>query len=135
MGPIATGLGEIFLYTVHADAGARQANGTALRRHGAAHAAGLGHPPAAAAGAGVTEVNTIGGYEKQFHVTPDPARLLAFGLTFDDIVEALREQQHQHGRGLHRAQRRAVPDSLAGPGRGYRRASSGSSSPTATACP
>ena len=30
---------------------------------------------------GVTEVNTIGGYAKQFHVTPDPAQLLAYGLT------------------------------------------------------
>ena len=33
---------------------------------------------------GVTEINTIGGYEKEFHITPDPAQLLAFGLTFDD---------------------------------------------------
>ena len=30
---------------------------------------------------GVTEVNTIGGYVKQFHVTPDPAKLVAYGLT------------------------------------------------------
>ncbi len=52
MGPIATGLGEIFLYTVHADENARQPRRPALRRHRAAHAAGLGDPPATAPGAG-----------------------------------------------------------------------------------
>ena len=48
---------------------------------------------------GVTEVNTIGGYEKQFHVTPDPARLLAFGLSFDDIVKALEKNNASVGAG------------------------------------
>ena len=38
---------------------------------------------------GVVEVNSIGGFEKQFHVTPDPAKLLAYSVTFDDIVSAL----------------------------------------------
>ena len=38
---------------------------------------------------GVTEVNSLGGYEKQFHVTPNPAKLLAYDLSFRDIAEAL----------------------------------------------
>ena len=99
MGPIATGLGEIFLYTVHADEKARQANGqpwdaTALRtlqdwviRPQLRHVKG------------VTEVNTIGGFEKQFHVTPDPARMLAYGLTFDDVVQALQKNNASVGAG------------------------------------
>ena len=79
MGPIATGLGEIFIYSVDAEPGARQPDGqpydaTALRTlQDWVIRPQLRQVP------GVTEVNTIGGYEKQFHVTPDPARLLAFG--------------------------------------------------------
>ena len=34
---------------------------------------------------GVAEVNTIGGYEQQFHVTPYPERLLAYDLTVHDV--------------------------------------------------
>lgn len=99
MGPIATGLGEIFLYTVDAEAGARQPNGqpydaTALRT-----LQDWVIRPQLRLVPGVTEVNTIGGFEKQFHVTPDPARLLAFGLTFDDVVNALEKNNANVGAG------------------------------------
>ncbi|HET8880884.1 MAG TPA: efflux RND transporter permease subunit, partial [Solimonas sp.] len=99
MGPIATGLGEIFMYTVHADAMARQENGqpydaTALRTlQDWVIRPQLRQVP------GVTEINTIGGYEKQFHVTPDPAKLLAYGLTFDGIVKALEDNNANVGAG------------------------------------
>lgn len=99
MGPIASGLGEIFLYTVTADEAARQPNGqpydaTALRTlQDWVIRPQLRQVP------GVTEVNTIGGYERQFHVTPDPARLLAFGLTFDNIVDALEKNNANIGAG------------------------------------
>jgi cobalt-zinc-cadmium resistance protein CzcA len=99
MGPIATGLGEIFHYTVHADESARQENGqpydaTALRTlQDWVIRPQLRQVP------GVTEVNTIGGYEKQFHVTPDPAKLLAYGLSFDSIVKALEDNNANIGAG------------------------------------
>lgn len=99
MGPIATGLGEIFLYTVHAEPNARQPNGqpydaTALRTlQDWIIRPQLRQVP------GVTEVNTIGGYEKQFHVTPDPARLLAYGLAFEDVVRALEKNNANVGAG------------------------------------
>jgi cobalt-zinc-cadmium resistance protein CzcA len=99
MGPIATGLGEIFLYTVHADADARQPDGrpydaTALRTlQDWVIRPQLRQVP------GVTEVNTIGGYERQYHVTPDPARLLAYDLSFDDVVEALENNNANIGAG------------------------------------
>lgn len=99
MGPIATGLGEIFLYTVHADPNARQPNGqlydsTALRTlQDWVIRPQLRQVP------GVTEVNTIGGYERQFHVTPDPARLLAFGLSLEDVVQALQKNNANVGAG------------------------------------
>jgi cobalt-zinc-cadmium resistance protein CzcA len=99
MGPVATGLGEIFLYTVHADASARQPGGqpydaTALRT-----LQDWVIRPQLRQVRGVTEVNTIGGFEKQFHVTPDPARMLAFSLSFDDIVAALEKNNANIGAG------------------------------------
>jgi cobalt-zinc-cadmium resistance protein CzcA len=99
LGPIATGLGEIFLYTVHADPEARQSNGqpydaTALRT-----LQDWVIRPQLRQVAGVTEVNTIGGYERQFHVTPDPARLLAYGLTLEDVVVSLQKNSANVGAG------------------------------------
>lgn len=99
MGPVATGLGEIFHYAVHADKNALQANGqpydaTALRT-----LQDWVIRPQLRLVPGVTEVNTIGGFEKQFHVTPDPAKLLAYSVTFDDIVSALEKNNANIGAG------------------------------------
>jgi cobalt-zinc-cadmium resistance protein CzcA len=89
LGPIATGMGEIFLYTLTADSAARRPDGkpwttTDLRSlHDWVVRPQLRNTP------GVTEVSAIGGYVRQIHVTPDPARLLAHGFTLDDVVDAL----------------------------------------------
>jgi cobalt-zinc-cadmium resistance protein CzcA len=48
---------------------------------------------------GVTEVNTIGGYEKQFHVTPNPEKLIGYSLTFQDVMEALARNNANIGAG------------------------------------
>jgi len=48
---------------------------------------------------GVTEVNTIGGYERQIHVTPDPAKLLAYGFNLDQIVAAVAQNNQNVGAG------------------------------------
>ena len=99
MGPVATGLGEIFHYAVHAQEGARQANGepydaTALRT-----LQDWVIRPQLRLVPGVTEINTIGGFEKQFHITPNPARLLAFELSFDDLVKAIQKNNANVGAG------------------------------------
>jgi cobalt-zinc-cadmium resistance protein CzcA len=99
MGPIATGLGEIFLYTVQADESARQSNGTPYDAMALRTLQDWVIRPQLRQVPGVTEVNTIGGFEKQFHVTPDPARLLAFKLSFDDIVSALQKNNSNIGAG------------------------------------
>ncbi len=99
MGPVATGLGEIFLYTVHANDEARQPDGSPYDATALRTLQDWVIRPQLRQVAGVTEVNTIGGYERQFHVTPDPARLLAFGLSFDDVVQALRKNNESVGAG------------------------------------
>ena len=99
MGPVATGLGEIFHYAVHAKKNARQDNGepydaTALRT-----LQDWVIRPQLRLVPGVTEVNTIGGYEKQFHITPDPTQLLAYNLSFDDLTTAVQNNNTSVGAG------------------------------------
>src|SRR4030042_1876716 len=48
---------------------------------------------------GVTGINTIGGYDKQFHVTPDPYKLISHGLTFGDVISALSANNANIGAG------------------------------------
>src|SRR3546814_20125340 len=48
---------------------------------------------------GVTEVNTMGGYERQIHITPDPSKLVALGFTLQDIVDAVAANNQNMGAG------------------------------------
>lgn len=99
MGPIATGLGEIFLYTVHAVPEARQADGTPYDAIALRTLQDWIIRPQLRQVPGVTEVNTIGGYEKQFHVTPDPAKLVAYNIDFEDVIKALQSNNANVGAG------------------------------------
>ncbi|MBW8374555.1 CusA/CzcA family heavy metal efflux RND transporter, partial [Stenotrophomonas sp.] len=95
LGPVATGLGEIFMYTVEAEPGAEETwTPMALRtlqdwvvRPQMRHLKG------------VTEVNTVGGYVRQFHITPDPKKLQAYGLTLQDVLEAVARSNANVGAG------------------------------------
>lgn len=99
MGPIATGLGEIFIYTVHADKNARQPDGTPYDAMALRTLQDWVIRPQLRQVVGVAEVNSIGGYAKQFHVTPDPAKLLSIGLGFDEVVQALDHNNNNVGAG------------------------------------
>ncbi len=89
LGPIATGLGEIFMYTVEPKPGARKPDGSAWTAEDLRTLQDWVVRPQLRNIPGVTEVNTIGGYERQYHVTPWPERLSAYGLTMKDVVTAL----------------------------------------------
>lgn len=99
MGPVATGLGEIFHYAVHADNKARQSNGQVYDATALRTLQDWVIRPQLRLVPGVTEINTIGGYEKQFHITPNPAKLLAYGVTFEHVVEALKKNNVSVGAG------------------------------------
>ncbi len=99
MGPIATGLGEIFLYTVESDADARQPDGTPYDATALRTLQDWVIRPQLQQVPGVTEVNSIGGFAKQFHVQPDPAKLMAYGLTFEEVSEAIRLNNANQGAG------------------------------------
>ncbi|MDO9453230.1 MAG: efflux RND transporter permease subunit, partial [Stagnimonas sp.] len=99
MGPIATGLGEIFLYTVEADPTARQPDGKPYDATALRSLQDWVIRPQLLQVPGVTEVNSIGGFAKQFHVQPDPGKLLAYGLTFDQVSEAIEKNNANQGAG------------------------------------
>src|SRR5690606_28378454 len=49
---------------------------------------------------GVAGIDAIGGYVKQYHVQPDPMKLVSFGLTFGDVIEALERNNASVGAGF-----------------------------------
>ena len=99
MGPIATGMGEIFMYIVRADADAEKADGTPFTATDLRTLQDWIVRPQLRNVPGVTEVNTIGGFARQVHLTPDPARMVALGFTFDDIVRAVAANNRNVGAG------------------------------------
>lgn len=99
MGPISTGLGEIFMWTVDADGGARKPDGTAYTPTDLREIQDWIIRPQLRMVPGVTEVNSIGGYVKQFHVAPYPEKLISFGLTLNDVIAALRRNNLNVGAG------------------------------------
>jgi heavy metal efflux system protein len=99
LGPIATGLGEIFLYTLTADPSARRPDGGPWTAMDLRSLHDWVVRPQMRNTRGVTEVSAIGGYVRQIHITPDPARLLSLGFTLDDVVGALAENNENVGAG------------------------------------
>ncbi len=93
MGPVATGLGEIFMYTVEA------APGAAFDTMALREIQDWIVKPQLAQVAGVVEINTIGGYDKQYHVTPDPQKLLEHGIGLHQVAAALRATNANRGAG------------------------------------
>ncbi|MDQ3070440.1 MAG: CusA/CzcA family heavy metal efflux RND transporter [Acidobacteriota bacterium] len=99
MGPIATGLGEIFLWTVESEDGARTEEGQLYSGMDLRTIQDWIVRPQLRTVPGVADVNTIGGYAKEFHVAPDPDKLMAYGLTFADVLEALADNNANVGAG------------------------------------
>lgn len=90
LGPVSTGLGEVFQYLVKSET----LSPTELRtlHHWVVRPQMLQVP-------GVAEINTWGGYEKQYHVVIDPNLLVKYDLTLDDVAEALRRNNANAGGG------------------------------------
>ncbi len=99
MGPISTGLGEIFMFTVEPEVGAAKPDGSEYTPTDLREIQDWVVRPQLRNLQGVTEVNTIGGYVKQFHVTPRPDRMLAYNLTLRDVMDALARNNDNAGAG------------------------------------
>ena len=99
MGPIATGLGEIFMFAIEPEPGARKPDGSEWTPTDLRTLSDWVVRPQLRTIAGVAEVNTVGGYERQYHVTPDPMQLAALGLSLSDVVDALERNNANRGAG------------------------------------
>ncbi|QPO18605.1 CusA/CzcA family heavy metal efflux RND transporter [Pseudomonas sp. Y39-6] len=99
MGPISTGLGEIFLWTVEAEEGARKDDGTPYTPTDLRVIQDWIIKPQLRNVLGVAEINTIGGYAKEYQIAPDPKRLAAYNLTLSDLVTALERNNANVGAG------------------------------------
>lgn len=98
LGPISTGLGEIYQYVIDFKE----------KKTGEARTKQLMEikslqdwfvKPRLLNVEGVAEINTSGGYEKQYHVQPDPKKMAANGIHFDEILEALEKVNKNVGGG------------------------------------
>ena len=89
MGPITTGLGEIFMYTVEAEPGAKRPDGAPWSATDMRTLQDWVVRPQMRHLDGVTEVNSIGGFVRQIHVMPDPVKLAAYDLSLRDVLDAL----------------------------------------------
>jgi len=100
LGPIATGLGEIFMFTVDAEPGALNEDGTAVTSMDLRSVHDWIIRPQLLRVPGVAEVNPIGGFKKEILVAPDPAKLLAYKMTYTDVVMAIENNNSNRGVGF-----------------------------------
>lgn len=99
MGPVVSGLGEIFSYTVKVLPDAKKADGSAYSPEDLRTIQDWVIRPQLLKVPGVTEINTIGGYVREYQVSPDLVKLLAFKLTLDDLAKALEQNNSNVGAG------------------------------------
>ena len=100
LGPIATGLGEIFMFTVDAAPGALNADGSPVTPIDLRSIHDWIIRPQLLRVPGVVEVNPVGGYKKEIVVAPDPERLLAYGVSSQDLFAALQRDNLNRGAGF-----------------------------------
>ncbi len=99
LGPISTGLGEIYLWTVEADDNARKPDGTRYTPTDLREIQDWIIKPQLRTVAGVTEINTIGGFAREYLVAPSPERMASYGLSLQDVVLALEKNNSNVGAG------------------------------------
>ena len=100
LGPIATGLGEIFMFTVDAEPGAKNSDGSLVTPMDLRSTHDWIIRPQLMRVPGVAEINPIGGFKKEILVAPEPAKLLAYQMSYSDIVVAIQNNNNNRGVGF-----------------------------------
>jgi len=100
LGPITTGLGEIFMFTVDAEPGSLNADGTAITPTDLRTVHDWIIRPQLLRVPGVVEVNPIGGFKREILVALEPSNLLAYGITQKDLIKAISENNENRGVGF-----------------------------------
>lgn len=102
LGPVSTGLGEVYQYTlVHPDDGKRQLTESELMERRVIQDWVL--RPMLRSIPGVAEINSMGGLERQFQVLVNPDRLRHYRLTLREVLESIERNNANSGGGLLRS--------------------------------
>ena len=99
LGPISTGLGEIYLWTVEAEKGAKKPDGTPYSPADLRDIQDWIVKPQLRNVPGVTEINTIGGWAKEYQISPSPERMAALGITLQELLAAVGRNNDNAGAG------------------------------------
>lgn len=100
LGPVTTGLGEVFMFTVDAAAGATNKDGSAITPMDLRSVHDWIIRPQLMRLKGVAEVNPIGGYKKEILIAPYPNKLLAYQISYADVVTAIQNNNSNRGTGF-----------------------------------
>ncbi|WOX05643.1 efflux RND transporter permease subunit [Microbulbifer pacificus] len=100
LGPISTGLGEIFMFTVDAEPGSVKQDGSPITTTDLRTVHDWIIRPQLLRVPGVIEVNPIGGYKREILVSIEPDRLLALGLTPEDLIRSVQSNNENRGIGF-----------------------------------
>uniref|UniRef100_UPI003562DD43 efflux RND transporter permease subunit n=1 Tax=Zhongshania sp. TaxID=1971902 RepID=UPI003562DD43 len=100
LGPIATGLGEIFMFTVDAEPGAIDADGKLITPTDLRSAHDWIIRPQLLRVPGVVEVNPIGGYKREVLIGLQPEKMLAYGVTQQELLDAVADNNQNRGAGF-----------------------------------
>ena len=99
LGPIASGLGEVFSYAIRANDGATKPDGSEYSAEDLRTIQDWIIRPQLVQVPGVTEINSIGGFEREYQVAPIPSKLLAFKVTIEQVITALERNNRNVGAG------------------------------------
>lgn len=99
LGPISTGLGEIFQYTLDVVKPATDPKERLSQLMEVKSVQNWFVKPRLLTVEGVAEINTTGGYERQYHIQPDVKKMISYGIHFEEIAEALEKANKNVGGG------------------------------------
>lgn len=99
LGPISTGLGEIYQYTLDVEKPAADPNERVKQLMEVKSLQEWFVKPRMLTVEGVAEINTTGGYERQYHIQPDIKKMASYGIHFDEIAAALEKANKNVGGG------------------------------------
>lgn len=99
LGPISTGLGEIFQYTLDVEKPSSDTTERLKQMMQVREVQDWFVKPRLLTVEGVAEINTTGGFERQYHVQPDIKKMASYGIHFEDIVTALEKVNKNVGGG------------------------------------
>ena len=100
LGPISTGLGEIFMFTVDAEPNSKNEDGSEITSTQLRTIHDWVIKPQLLKVDGVVEVNPIGGYDREILITIEPEKLLAYGLTQQELIDAVSAHNQNFGAGF-----------------------------------